>query len=52
MIMFMEKIDSPPLVPLTDEEQLDLKLEELASDDLWVRNIIDAMVGVIRHVKH
>ena len=52
MMIFKEKIEPPPLVPLTDEERLNLKLEELASDDLWVRNIIEAMAGVIRDMKH
>jgi hypothetical protein len=49
MMVFMEKIaPPPPLVPLTDEEQLKLKFEALASDDLWVKNLIDGLAGAIR----
>lgn len=52
MKVFIEKIDPPPpLSPLSDEEQLALKLEELASDDLWVKNLIDGLAGVLRDVK-
>ena len=52
MMVFMEKIDPPPpLVQPTDEEQLKLKFEELASDDLWVKNLIDGLAGVIRDMK-
>jgi hypothetical protein len=51
--VYIEKIDPPPpLSPLSGEEQLALKLEELASDDRWVKNIIAALAGVIRDVKH
>jgi hypothetical protein len=48
MFIFMEKIDPPPPIQLTDEERLKLKLSE---DDLWVRNFIDHLGGVIRELK-
>ena len=52
MKVFIEKIDPPPPVsPLTDEE-LALKLEALASDDRWVKNIVDALAGITRDTKH
>jgi hypothetical protein len=52
MKVSIEKIDPPPpVVPLTDEEQSTLKLEALASDDLWVKNLIDGLAGVLRDVK-
>src|SRR5438045_1700122 len=47
--VYVEKIDPPtPLSPLSSEEQLTLKLEELASDDRWVKNLIDGLAGAIR----
>ena len=53
MKVFIEKIDPPPPpAPLTDEEELTSKLEALASDDRWVKNIIEALAGVIRDMKH
>lgn len=52
MMIFMEKIEPPPLVPLTDEERLPLRLEAVESDDQWVKNFIDRLAGVIRDVKH
>jgi hypothetical protein len=52
MTVFIEKIEPPPppLVPLTAEEQLKLQFE-VASDDLWVKNLIDGLAGVIRDLK-
>jgi hypothetical protein len=51
VMMFMEKIDPPPLPPLTDDVQLKLKIEALASDD-WAKDMIDGLAGVLRDVKH
>jgi hypothetical protein len=51
--VYIGKIDiPPPLSPLSGEEQLTLKLEELASDDRWVKNLIDGLAGAIRDLKH
>jgi hypothetical protein len=53
MMIFMEKIDRPPpLVPSTDEELLQLKMEATASEDLWVENFIARLAGVVRDIKH
>jgi hypothetical protein len=51
-MMFIEQIDPPPPLPLTYEERLRTKIEALASDDLWVRNLIDGLAGDLREVKH
>jgi hypothetical protein len=52
MIIFMEKIEPRPPVPLTDEERLQLRLEAVESDDLWVKNFIDRLAGVVQDTKH
>jgi hypothetical protein len=51
MMIYQEKI-APPLVPLTDEEQIKLIRESIADEDRWVKNFIDRLAGVIREVKH
>jgi len=48
-MVFQEKIP-PPTIPLT-EEQKKLELEAKASEDLWIKNFIDRLVGVVRNVK-
>ena len=48
MMIYQEKI-APPLVPLTDDEQMKLKLESIASEDRWVRKFIDRLAGIDRH---
>jgi hypothetical protein len=57
MIMFTETIASPPpLVPLTDDEQMkliaDLAIVDLAQEDRWVKDFIDRLAGVIQAIKH
>jgi hypothetical protein len=53
MMVYLEKIDPPmPIVPLTAEDRLKLRREEQASDDIWVKNFIDDLAGVIRDLKH
>jgi hypothetical protein len=49
MMIYQEKI--PPPVPLTDDERWKLKMEAIASDDLWVRNFIHRLAGVVRDKK-
>jgi hypothetical protein len=47
MMIFMEKIEPPPrVVPLTDEEQVRLRMEAIATEDLWVKNFINRLAGV------
>jgi hypothetical protein len=42
----MEKIEPPPPpIPLTDEERGRLKMEAIESEDLWVKNFINALAG-------
>jgi hypothetical protein len=44
----MENIEPPPpLVPVTVDEQLKLKMEAIASEDLWFKTFIDRLAGVI-----
>lgn len=52
MMISMEKIEPPPRLPLTNEEQMKLIAESLASDDRWIRNLIDGLAGILRAVKH
>ncbi len=40
MIYFMEKIDPPSPIPLTDDEQLQVIAEAFASEDRWARDFI------------
>ena len=48
MMIFIEKIEPPPrVVPLTDDEQLKAISEAIASEDLWVKNFIDRLAGVV-----
>jgi hypothetical protein len=51
MMIYQEKI-APPLVPLTEDEQCKLRLAAIASEDLWVRNFIDRLAGVVRNMRH
>jgi hypothetical protein len=52
-MIFMERIEPPPpLVPLTDDERLKAISEAIASEDLWVKNFIDRLAGLVRDVKH
>jgi hypothetical protein len=46
MMIFQEKIP-PPLAVLADKEQK-LATESLASDDRWIKNIIDGLTGILR----
>jgi hypothetical protein len=51
MLIFMEKIEPPTrVVPLTEAEQLKAS-KAIASEDLWVKNFIDRLAGVVRDVK-
>jgi hypothetical protein len=50
MIIYQEKI-APPPAPLSDDEQWKLKLAAIASEDLWVRNFIERLAGVVRNMK-
>ena len=53
MMIFMERIGPPPpLVPVTDDELAKLKMEAMASEDRWVKNLIDRLARVVRNVKH
>jgi hypothetical protein len=46
MMIYTEKIEPPPpLVPLTNEELLKLKMEAIVDEDRWVKNFIDRLVG-------
>jgi hypothetical protein len=51
MMVYQEKIE-PLLEPATEKEQLKLIAESLASEDRWVKNLIDGLAGVLRDVKH
>jgi len=50
MMIYQEKI-APPLVPLTEDERWKLKIEAIASDELWVRSFIQRLAGVVRDTK-
>jgi hypothetical protein len=51
MIIYQEKI-APPADPPPDEVQIKLIAESLASDDRWVKHLIDGLAGILRDVKH
>jgi hypothetical protein len=38
---------TPPLVPLTDAGHFKLKMESIAREDPWVKNLIDRLAGVV-----
>jgi hypothetical protein len=48
MKFFMEKIEPPPPIRLTDKERSKLEMSE---DDLWVKNFIEHLGGVVRELK-
>ena len=57
MIMFTETIaPPPPLIPLTDDEEMklvaDLVIADLLQEDRWVKDFIDRLTGVIDGIKH
>jgi hypothetical protein len=39
-------------IPLTDDEQMKLITEAVASEDHWVKDFIDRLAGVVRDLKH
>jgi hypothetical protein len=52
-MIYPENIDPPPpLAPLTDAEQRRLKIDAIASEDLWVKDFIDRLAGLVRDLKH
>ena len=51
MMIYQEKI-APPLAPLSEEEQMKLITDSIASEDRWVEDFIARLAGVIRDVKH
>jgi hypothetical protein len=50
MIIYQEKI-APPPDPPQDEEQIKVITESSASDDRWVKNLIDGLAGTLRDMK-
>jgi hypothetical protein len=57
MIMFTETIaPPPPLIPLTDDEEMKLAanliIADLLQEDRWVKDFIDRLAGVIEEIKH
>jgi hypothetical protein len=57
MIMFTETIaPPPPLVPLTDDEEIklaaNLVIADLLQEDRWVKDFIDRLAGVIEEMRH
>ena len=51
MMIYQEKI-APLLAPLSEEEQMKLITDSIASEDRWVKNFIERLAGVIRDIKH
>jgi hypothetical protein len=52
MMIFMESIEPPPSVSLTDEEQLKVLLDAITNEDSWINDFIDRLAGVVRDMKH
>ena len=50
MMVFQEKI-SPPPAARTDEEELKLIAESIASEDGRLKNFTDGLAGIIRDLK-
>jgi hypothetical protein len=51
-MIYMDKIEPPVRVPLTqDEQQMKRIAEALTSEDRWVKNLIDGLAGILRSVK-
>jgi hypothetical protein len=51
MMIFMEKIEPPPPVPLTDEERSQVIQEAIEIENRWVKDFIDRLAGVARDLK-
>jgi hypothetical protein len=51
MMVYQEKI-APPLAPLSEEEQLKLRTDAIASEDHWVKDLIARLAVVIRDIQH
>lgn len=49
MIIFQEKIDPPPT--LSDQVRPEKRLESKAEEERWIKNIVDALNGVIRDAR-
>lgn len=50
MIIYQEKI-TPPLVSLTDDEQMKLIVESAVNEESWVTSFIDRLADAIRDVR-
>jgi hypothetical protein len=50
MMVYQETI-APPLAPLSEEEQIKLRTDAIASDDRWVENFIARLAGVIAELE-
>jgi hypothetical protein len=52
MIVFTDiTAPPPPLVPLTDDEQMKL-IANLAQEDRWMDDFIERLTAVIRQLRH
>ena len=51
MMIYQERIAPPLAIPLTDDEQMKVIAEAVASEDRWVKNFIDRLAGVVREMK-
>jgi hypothetical protein len=50
-MIYQEKI-APLLAPLTDDEQMKLRLEAIETEDRWVTDFIARLTGAVRDMKH
>jgi hypothetical protein len=51
-MIYQEKIAPPSPIPLTDDEQLKVIAETVASENRWVKDFIDRLAGVVGELKH
>ena len=52
MMIFMEKIEPPSPIPLTDEEQMKVIAEAIANENRWVADFIDRLAGIVLDPRH
>jgi hypothetical protein len=47
-MIYQEKIAPPSPIPLTDDEQMKVIAEAVASENRWVEDFIDRLTGFVR----
>jgi hypothetical protein len=51
MMIFMEKIEPPPVLQTNEEQLKAILLDAIENENRWVKNFIDRLAGVVWEIK-